>query len=144
MGACARGILPAVPDGVGHGPKAWLAGGGGGRAVELALQLAAALARGLHRLKGPGTGIALVYHRVDAHAGDPARELVPALPAQAFEAQVRHLVRHYDVVTARDLPAAARARRRGARLPVALTFDDDYPSHLEHVAPALRRAGAPA
>ena len=44
----------------------------------------------------------------------------------------------------RDLPAAARARRPGEPVPVALTFDDDLPSHREHAAPVLARHGAPA
>ena len=48
------------------------------------------------------------------------------------------------LVRAGDLPAAARARRPGEPVPVALTFDDDLPSHREHAAPVLARHGAPA
>ena len=36
------------------------------------------------------------------------------------------------------------ARRRGRRIPVALTFDDDLASHLEVAAPLLRRLACPA
>jgi peptidoglycan/xylan/chitin deacetylase (PgdA/CDA1 family) len=34
-----------------------------------------------------------------------------------------------------------RARRRGERIPVAITFDDDLPEHLRVAAPRLRAAG---
>ncbi|MBA3747243.1 MAG: polysaccharide deacetylase family protein [Solirubrobacterales bacterium] len=42
------------------------------------------------------------------------------------------------------MPAAARARRTGEPVPVAITFDDDLRSHREHAAPVLRRHGAVA
>jgi peptidoglycan/xylan/chitin deacetylase (PgdA/CDA1 family) len=47
-------------------------------------------------------------------------------------------------VAAAELLEAARGRRAGEPVPVALTFDDDLPSHLDHAAPALARHGAPA
>ena len=37
-----------------------------------------------------------------------------------------------------------RARRRGERFPLALTFDDDLPTHVQTALPALLVAGAPA
>jgi peptidoglycan/xylan/chitin deacetylase (PgdA/CDA1 family) len=89
-------------------------------------------------------GVALVYHRVGEPAGDRQRELVPALATSLFEAELQHLRRRYRVVRASELPAAVAARRRGDRFPVAITFDDDLASHVEVVAPALRRAGVPA
>jgi peptidoglycan/xylan/chitin deacetylase (PgdA/CDA1 family) len=61
-----------------------------------------------------------------------------------FAAQVRHLASRYRVVAASDLLNATRERRRGGRFPVAITFDDDLPSHLEVVAPILASAGATA
>lgn len=88
--------------------------------------------------------MAVMYHRIGPRAGDPARELVPALSAVVFEAQVRHLLGHYRVVPASKLLQAVTERRRGERFPAALTFDDDLRSHVEVATPVLRRLGAPA
>jgi peptidoglycan/xylan/chitin deacetylase (PgdA/CDA1 family) len=96
------------------------------------------------RLSGRRRGLALVYHALAEQQGDPARELVPAHAVALFEAQVRHLEARYRVVPAHDLLPAVAARRRGGRLPVSITFDDDLASHLEHAAPALERLGLPA
>lgn len=92
----------------------------------------------------PGGGVALVYHRVGDPAGDPRGELVPALASSLFAVQVRHLAAHYRLTTASELRSAARQRRRGARFPVAITFDDDLSSHVEMTAPILTSAGATA
>jgi peptidoglycan/xylan/chitin deacetylase (PgdA/CDA1 family) len=96
------------------------------------------------RLRRSGTGVALVYHRLADVAGDHGRELLPAISEADFRAQVAHLQRWYTVVAAGDLPEAARRRRRGEPLPVAITFDDDDPSHVRHAAPILRDMSAPA
>src|SRR5919197_3306136 len=45
-------------------------------------------------------GLALCYHRIGDPEGDPERELVPALGAARFEAQVRHLRSRYRLVPA--------------------------------------------
>jgi peptidoglycan/xylan/chitin deacetylase (PgdA/CDA1 family) len=111
------------------------------RAVGLPLALVLERAA---RSSNRGLGIGLVYHRVGEPAGDPRRELVPALATSLFEAQVRHLASRYRVVAASDLLNATRDRPRGGRFPVAITFDDDLPSHLEVVAPILTSAGATA
>ena len=96
------------------------------------------------RLSGRRVGAALVYHRVGDPAGDPSRELVPNLGVALFEAQVRHLRACYRLVRASELPDAMASRRRGQRLPVAITFDDDLASHGAVAAPILERLGAPA
>jgi peptidoglycan/xylan/chitin deacetylase (PgdA/CDA1 family) len=57
-----------------------------------------------------------------------------------FERQLRHLRRRYRVVPAAQILQAARTRRRGQRLPVAITFDDDLTEHVRAALPALRRA----
>jgi peptidoglycan/xylan/chitin deacetylase (PgdA/CDA1 family) len=98
----------------------------------------------LQRLLGPGNGLALVYHRLGVVAGDPARELLPAIAVADFERQVRWAARHYRLVRASELVPAAAARRRGERLPLAITFDDDDTSHRRFAAPVLRRLDAPA
>lgn len=89
-------------------------------------------------------GFALVYHRVDDPPGDPRREFVPAMGTSLFAAQVRHLCSHYCVVAASELPGATRKRRRGEPFPVAITFDDDLPTHAEVVVPILASASATA
>ncbi|MDA0139637.1 polysaccharide deacetylase family protein [Solirubrobacter deserti] len=70
--------------------------------------------------------------------------VVPALRAEALERHIGVLRSRYRVVPASDLPDAARRRRRGQRIPVAITFDDDLRSHLEVAAPLLRAADAHA
>jgi peptidoglycan/xylan/chitin deacetylase (PgdA/CDA1 family) len=115
------------------------------RAAMRLLGLAAAtLVEAAARRTGRQVGLALMYHRVDPVQGDPAREIVPPIGAALFEAQMRHLARRYDVVTASALPAAVSARRRGQRFPVAVTFDDDDPSHVPVTLPILARTGTVA
>ena len=96
------------------------------------------------RLTGRKAGVALMYHSVDRRAGDPARELVPPHEAGLFERQLRHVVRHYEVVPADRLLDAVTSRRRGQRFPVAITFDDDLASHATIAAPVLANLGAHA
>lgn len=112
--------------------------------LESGLRIAAAAIRLSQRLRGSDIGLALVYHRVATGAGDPGRELLPALATGDFAAQVEHLRRHYRPVTAGELVSAARVRRRGQPLPVAVTFDDDLASHARVVAPVLRSVRVPA
>ncbi len=85
-----------------------------------------------------------MYHGVDEHAGDPDRELVPAIGSSLFERQLRHLKRHYEVVPVGRLQEAVETRSRGARYPVAVTFDDDLRSHVAVALPILRRTGVKA
>jgi peptidoglycan/xylan/chitin deacetylase (PgdA/CDA1 family) len=89
-------------------------------------------------------GLALCYHRISDPQGNAERELVPALGTKGFEAQVRYLKRRWRLVRASELLDAAGARRRGGRFPVAITFDDDLPSHVRGAMPVLQRHGAPA
>ena len=97
------------------------------------------------RLSSSHAGIVLVYHRVGgASSGDQDAEILPAVGRPEFEAQLRHLQRHYRVVAAADILDAIRSRRRGERFPVAITFDDDLPEHVHEALPALRAAGVKA
>jgi len=93
----------------------------------------------LLRLSARKAGVALMYHSVDERAGDPVRELVPPHEAVLFERQIRHVRRHYDVVSANRLQEAVRARRRGERFPAAITFDDDLACHVTVALPILVR-----
>ena len=96
------------------------------------------------RSSGRKAGIALVYHALGEHAGDPSRELVAPHAIARFEAHVLHLRAAYHLVRAEELVEAVRERRRWQRYPVAITFDDDLGSHVRLAAPLLRRLGAPA
>jgi peptidoglycan/xylan/chitin deacetylase (PgdA/CDA1 family) len=96
------------------------------------------------RLSARRAGLVLVYHALAERSGDPRRELVPPHSTAVFERQLRHLQRRYRLVRAEELSEAVRRRRRGQRLPVAVTFDDDLPSHVLLAAPILRRHGASA
>jgi peptidoglycan/xylan/chitin deacetylase (PgdA/CDA1 family) len=87
------------------------------------------------------SGVVLLYHRLERAAGDPTRELVPAVSENAFRTQLRWLRRLFRIVPAADILEEAASRRRGRRLPVAITFDDEWPTHVELALPALRAAG---
>ncbi|MGH3109995.1 MAG: polysaccharide deacetylase family protein [Gaiellaceae bacterium] len=108
------------------------------------MRLAALALRSALRLSRRQAGIVLVYHALAETAGDPDRELVPAHDVDRFEAHLRHLGSCYQVVRLQDLRAAVERRRRGARFPVAITFDDDLLSHVELAAPLLERHRAHA
>lgn len=112
--------------------------------IALAGRPVAALVERVLRLSARQVGIALIYHSVDPVQGDLERQIVPPHGAELFEAQVRHLKRRYRVVAADELPAIVKARRRGERFPVAITFDDDLQCHTDVVLPILVRAGATA
>jgi peptidoglycan/xylan/chitin deacetylase (PgdA/CDA1 family) len=96
------------------------------------------------RLSPARIGVALLYHRVGPVGGDPARELVPALRLDVFEAQLRLLRERFRLVRASELREAVAERRAGTPIPVAITFDDDSPSYTEFAAPLLLRLGLPA
>lgn len=90
-------------------------------------------------------GAALVWHAVAPDGpADPLLEIDPPLQARRLDAIAGYLARRYTLVRAAELPGAARSRRPGERVPVAITFDDDLASHREHAAPILRRHGAVA
>lgn len=98
---------------------------------------------GAARASARPAGVALVYHAVGDPPGDPRCELVPSFGTSPFTAQLEHLVGRYRVVPPSRLDAVLE-RRAGEPFPVALTFDDDLQSHVEVVAPILRRANLPA
>jgi peptidoglycan/xylan/chitin deacetylase (PgdA/CDA1 family) len=79
-------------------------------------------------------GVALVYHALAPQAGDPDVELVAPHGEAVFERQLRFLARAFRLVDASELPRAVAVRRRGERMPLAVTFDDDLASHLNALA----------
>jgi len=86
------------------------------------------------RFTGRRAGIALVYHALAPQAGDPDVDLVAPHGEAVFERQLRFLARAFRVVDASELPRAVAVRRRGERMPLAVTFDDDLASHLNALA----------
>jgi peptidoglycan/xylan/chitin deacetylase (PgdA/CDA1 family) len=118
------------------------------RLVRLAVRLfglpIAAILLRLLRLTGRRAGVAVIYHTVAERTGEPGDELVPPHGVELFAAQIRHLRRKYHIVPSADLQAAAAARRRGARFPAAITFDDDLSEHVRFALPVLERHGATA
>jgi peptidoglycan/xylan/chitin deacetylase (PgdA/CDA1 family) len=113
------------------------------RSADLARSLAAAVMMVMSRLGARDRGIVLLYHRVTE--GEPVEcGLVPTVRAADFERQLRFLRRCYRVVPLDEMLEAVRKRRRGRRIPVAITFDDDLPEHVHIAAPRLRAAELPA
>ena len=95
----------------------------------------------LARLSSSRVGVVVVYHRVGGtEPGDPHRELLPTLPADELDEQLRHLQRNYRVVPATEILEATRSRRRGQPFPVAVTFDDDLESHVRQLLERRRAA----
>ncbi|MGH9139055.1 MAG: polysaccharide deacetylase family protein, partial [Acidimicrobiales bacterium] len=81
--------------------------------------------------------LVLVYHRL----GTPSSsDVVPVCPPAVFASHLQVLADVADVVPLPEIVAASRQ----ARPPVALTFDDDEPSHVTEALPRLQAAGAPA
>ena len=89
-------------------------------------------------------GAAIVLHAVAPTGGSHELQIDPALSVDRLDRAVGYLMRRYALVRAADLPPAARARRPGEPVPVALTFDDDLPSHAEHARPVLEQHEAVA
>jgi peptidoglycan/xylan/chitin deacetylase (PgdA/CDA1 family) len=100
--------------------------------------------RALARVRGHR--LVLVYHRVGP-LSPTGCEIVPSVPVDVFRTQLQALGEVYDLVTLDEIlleDASRRQPSRERRAAVALTFDDDLPSHVEHALPVLRELGVPA
>ena len=101
------------------------------------------VARALAQVRGHR--LVLVYHRLGP-SSPTGCEIVPSVPVDVFRAQLKALGEVYDLVTLdevmRDRSREPAPRKR--RAAVAVTFDDDLPSHAEHALPVLRELGVPA
>jgi peptidoglycan/xylan/chitin deacetylase (PgdA/CDA1 family) len=93
-----------------------------------------------------GHRLVLVYHRV----GPPAPtgcEIVPSVPVDVFRMQLQALGEIYDLVALDEILREDRSHEPGSRerrAAVAVTFDDDLPSHADHALPVLRELSVPA
>lgn len=96
------------------------------------------------RRSSRSVGFAVVYHGIAPQTGDLRRELVPPHGRSLLESHLRYLEEHYQPVPPSQLLDAVKARSAGDPVPVAITFDDDLKSHVEHAAPALEKRDLPA
>ncbi len=88
-------------------------------------------------------GLVLLHHEIAPTQGS-RDELLPALGADAFRAQLRRLQRSYDVVPLAEILERTTQRSAGDPIPVAITFDDDLSNHAAVAAPILEEFGFPA
>src|SRR5262245_14644771 len=113
------------------------------RAVAEALLRSPSVSAAVRTLaKLRGHRLVLVYHRL----GPPLSagcEIIPSVPVELFRAQLQTLGDVVEFVTIDEI-VADDARRSGRRPAVAITFDDDLPSHVEHALPVLRDLDLPA
>ena len=80
----------------------------------------------------------LYYHRVN----DDRDPFFPAISSSLFEQEMKHLARHYKVVS---MPELIKHLAGGPAEPVvAITFDDGYRDNYENAFPILQRYGLPA
>ncbi len=85
----------------------------------------------------------LAYHRVAAPGdSDLSPALIDAYPAE-FEAQMRYVAAHYNMVSSWDLVRALREEYTLPKRALIITFDDGYRCFAETAMPVLRRLGLP-
>ncbi len=87
-----------------------------------------------------GRSLVLVYHRV-APSEPPARGIVPFVPSGVFRRQLEVLAEVGEIA---PLEVLLQDRDRHPRPRFAVTFDDDYVTHLDHALPVLQALDAPA
>lgn len=92
-----------------------------------------------------GRSLVLVYHRVDEERVDeeraPAQQIVPTMQSGLFRRQLDALGEVGEIVELRVLLSEGQ---RGVRPRFALTFDDDYETHVDRVLPILAERDVPA
>lgn len=83
-------------------------------------------------------GLVLLYHRV---LPADAFSIVPTVTPETFRSHLRTIRAVGELVRLADL---ASQRRPSSRVPIAVSFDDDDPSHVDYALPVLREEGATA
>jgi peptidoglycan/xylan/chitin deacetylase (PgdA/CDA1 family) len=89
-----------------------------------------------------GHSLILVYHRVAPLRGHTDEEVVPTITPELFSAHLAALADVANIVSVETL--LQRSVDHGHKPAVAVTFDDDLPSHTEQTLPLLRKAGVKA
>ncbi len=100
----------------------------------------------LSRAARQGRGLILLWHRIlrdDEPGLDAETSVVPAVRASLLRAQLQALRTIGDIVPLAQV-VSPRAGTTSDRLRIALTFDDDEPSHLHSAASILRALQMPA
>jgi peptidoglycan/xylan/chitin deacetylase (PgdA/CDA1 family) len=94
-----------------------------------------------------GHRLVLVYHRVGRAVPDGC-EVIPSLSLDTFRAQLQALGEVANFVTLADILTGGKRKPSAGtalgRPDIAVTFDDDLPSHATLVLPVLRQFGIPA
>jgi peptidoglycan/xylan/chitin deacetylase (PgdA/CDA1 family) len=86
-----------------------------------------------------GHSLVILYHRILPHGVGQAG-IVPTVTPELFIRQIQTLGEIGRIVSLDELLQGSRI---GTAPRFALTFDDDYASHVQWVLPALRRLGIP-
>jgi len=108
----------------------------------LSMPLVNGALRSLARLRGHA--LVLVYHRIGP-AVEAGCEIVPSVPEDLFRSHLQTLGDLVDLVPLEKIVGMQqRAEGSGRRTAVAVTFDDDLPSHVEPALRLLRKFGVPA
>lgn len=110
------------------------------RVLDRAAIASGVVARRERALRGQLT--ILMYHRVlpdEQWQGAPLPGLV--MPLSCYEAQVRYLARHFEIVTVSKAMNRLRVEARDEKPLLAITFDDGYDDNHTHAAPVLEGLG---
>ena len=81
----------------------------------------------------------LLYHAVEDHVSPYTDRLGVSVSTAMFEANLKYLARHYNLITVEDL-----AKPNLPDNPVLITFDDGYTSVYDNALPLLRKYRMPA
>jgi peptidoglycan/xylan/chitin deacetylase (PgdA/CDA1 family) len=115
--------------------------GGGFRALAKRALRAFPVAEAVRRIGAlRGRSLVLVYHRIDENGG-PARRIVPSVPSGVFRRQLEALGEVGEIV---PLESLLHDGRRSAKPRFAVTFDDDFETHVDRALPILRNRDVPA
>ena len=81
----------------------------------------------------------VLYHHVSDQGSSLVDQLSVSTPRDVFEAHLRRMARHYEVVSLDDVLSGELPRRA-----LLITFDDGYRSVAEVALPIMRRLGLPS
>ena len=80
------------------------------------------------------------YHSVGPHIADWHRNFLTISP-EVFREQLGYLVRHYNIISLKELWLIRTGQAVEVKNPLAITFDDGYSDIWTHAFPVLRQYG---